>query len=115
MKYRIGEMLHACWINDETGRPSYSQYVVRTKRGGRFHAILKDEYTWVRLKRGKDKTMCWAKSIPAYCRESCEVGEKFRGLFRTKKQALAYAKKSRQRFLRRDEARAAQPPQPEGE
>ena len=93
MKYKLGETLHSCYIDDETGRASYSQYVVRTKRAGRFHAILKDQCTWVRSRKGKDKTMKWADSIPSWCRESCEVGEKFTSLFRTKRQALAYAKK----------------------
>ena len=92
MKYKINEVLHSCYIDEEIGRASYREWVVRTRRGGRFHAVLRDDITWVRVKRGKDQTKMWATSIPDCCRESCTVGERFERLFRTQRQALKHAK-----------------------
>ena len=92
-EYKIGETLWSCYIEDGK-RPVYMEHRVRSKRGGRWHAITITGYTWVKLRWGADQTRGWAKNIPNCCRHSCEVGETFPGLFRTKRQALSYAKRS---------------------
>ncbi|GEM_PF-5871865 len=96
MKYKIGETLWLCTLDDETGRPSsYDQFVVRTKRGGKFFAVLKEKgLTWVK-KSKRHGDWGWDDSIPDYCRYSCKVGEKFEGLERTKPHALRTAKRLR--------------------
>ena len=95
MKYRISEILYSCEIDDETGRASYCEWGIRSICGGKVHAILRDEFTRVKLRRGKDQMRGWAKYIPACCRETRAIGVAFNFLFRTKEQALKYARKRR--------------------
>lgn len=84
MKYKIGEILYSCYLEDGK-RPSYSKWKIRTKRSGKFYAIMINDYTWVKHQWGQPRD--FAKAIPDYCRDSCKVGDKFRDLFRTKKQS----------------------------
>lgn len=93
MKYKEGELLVRCVIDDETGRPVYDTYRVRTIRGGKVHAIQINEWTWIKLAWGKDQTRGWAKQIDRLYRESCREGERFDTLHRTKGAALRQARK----------------------
>lgn len=101
MKYREGETLVRCIIDDETGRPSYDTYRVSTIRGGKVYAIHINEFTWIKLKWGKDQSRGWAKTIDPVYRESCREGERFACLHRTKGAALRQAKKWQQARIER--------------
>ena len=93
MKYRIGEKLHECTIDDETGRPSYTEWRIRSQRGGRWHAVQINQWTWIKLHWGRDQTYGWAPSIYPLWRRSWPVGETAPGLFRTRPQALAHERR----------------------
>ena len=101
MRYKKGEMLVRCIIDDETGRPSYDTYRVRTIRGGKVHAIQVNEWTWIKLKWGKDQSRGWATTIDSVYRVSCREGERFDCLHRTKGAALRQAKKWQQDRIER--------------
>ena len=101
MKYRVGEMLVRCIIDDETGRPVYDTYRVRSIRGGKVHAIQVNEWTWIKLKWGKDQSRGWATTIDSVYRVSCREGERFDCLHRSKDAALRQAKKWQQDRIER--------------
>jgi len=92
MKYREDETLVRCIIDDDTGRPSYDAYRVRSIRGGKVHAIQVNEWTWIKLAWGKNQTRRWAKTIDQLYRKTCREGERFDCLHRTKGAALRQAK-----------------------
>jgi hypothetical protein len=100
VKYREGETLVRCIIDEETGRPSYDTYRVRTIRG-KVHAIQVNEWTWIKLKWGKDQSRGWATTIDSVYRVSCREGERFDYLHRTKGAALRQAKKWQQARIER--------------
>ena len=93
MKYRIGETLFRCVIDDETGRSTYDAYRVRSVRGGKVHAIQVNEWTWIKLAWGRDQARGWAKRVDPLYRRSCREGERFDTLHRTKGAALRQAHK----------------------
>ena len=92
MKYRVGETLFRCVIDDETGGPAYDAYRVRSVRGGKVHAIQVNEWTWIKLAWGRDQTRGWAKRIEPLYRQSCREGERSDNLHRTKGAALRQAR-----------------------
>ena len=93
MRYKKGEMLVRCIIDDETGRPVYDTYRVRSIRGGKVCAIQVNKFTWVKLAWGKDQTRGWAKTIDSLYRHTCREGERFDCLHRSKDAALRQARK----------------------
>jgi hypothetical protein len=101
MKYRIGETLFRCVIDDETGRPSYDTYRVRSIRGDKVHAVQVNEWTWIKLAWGKDQTYGWADRIDPLYRQSCREGERFDCLHRTKGAALRQARKWHEAMIER--------------
>jgi len=101
VKYRKRETLVRCIIDDETGRPSYDTYRVRTIRGGKVHAVQINEWTWIKLKWGKDQARGWAQTIDPVYRDACREGERFDCLHRTKGAALRQAKKWQQARIER--------------
>ena len=116
MKYRVGETLFRCSIDDETGRPSRDTYRVRSIRGGKVHAVQINEWTWVKLEWGRNQAHGWADSINEVYRVSCLVGERFDYLHRTKGAALRQARKWHQASIERANRRADRPAaQGEGE
>jgi len=92
MKYKIGEELHRCIISDETGRPEYDLFRVRSFRGGKVTVILVNQFTWVKLEWGKNQARGWAKRIDCLFYQQCRLGEKFGYLHRTKAAALKQAR-----------------------
>ena len=101
MKYRVGETLFRCVIDDETGRPAYDAYRVRSVRGGKVHAIQVNEWTWIKLAWGRDQARGWAKRIEPLYRQSCREGERFDNLHRTKGAALRQARKCHGEMIER--------------
>jgi hypothetical protein len=88
-------------IDDETGRPVYDTYRVRTIRGGKVYAVQVNKWTWIKLAWGKDQSRGWAKKIDPLYRQSCREGEQFDCLHRTKGLALRQAKKWQQARIER--------------
>ena len=101
VKYKIGETLHRCVIDGDTGRPSRDIYRVRSIRGGKVHAVMINDLTWVKLKWGKDQTRGWALVIDPVYRMSCREGERFSCLHRTEGAALRQAKQWHQQMIER--------------
>lgn len=90
MKYKIGQELYTYYVGteDETsGKLSLHTHIVRTIRGGKVYAILKESYTWGKRSK-KHGDYGWLDPLPAWCRTWVRVGCKFSWLFTTKRQAL---------------------------
>ena len=104
MKYQINEVLHSCFLDDETNRTHHQAWAVRSRRNGKYHAVALNEFTWVKAQWGTDQTRRWAEYIPPEFRRSCNIGEQFYGLFRTKKQAAVHARKCADERARRTNA-----------
>lgn len=111
MKYRSGETLVRCVIDDETGRPSYDNYRVRSILCGKVYAVQVNEWTWVKLAWGRDKAHGWARVIDPLYRQSCREGERFDCLHRTRGAALRQARKWHKAMIERRRLYAANVPE----
>ena len=83
---------------DDDGKTDWGEYVVRTIRGGRVHAIWKTSFTWVK-KSSKHFDWGWADYIPDWCRESWRVGDKPQYVHSTKLQAINAAIKDHKNYM----------------
>lgn len=93
MNYKISQVLYYVHADEDTGKVSIDEWIVRTIRGGRVYAIVKTPWTWVKLSN-KHFDWGWAKDIPNYCRDSCREGEKMAQLHTTELAALRARLKS---------------------
>ena len=92
MQYKKGQVLYSYYADGEDGTLTPFVYVVRTIRGGNVYAILKASYTWGKLS-AKSGHYGWLDPLPPLTRDRTRQGNKFYGLFTTKRQALLDVKK----------------------
>lgn len=72
MSQKVGQILYSVSVDEDTGKVSFEEYVVRTIRGGFIHAIWKNSLTWGK-RSNKHGDYGWLKNIPSWCREKWNV------------------------------------------
>jgi len=93
---KVGDIYYRFDIDDETAKYEWDIYIVRTVRGGKATAIMKNVCTWGKRSK-KHGDFGWLPAIDQMWRKSWyfkaeginawRVGEPF-GIFRTKLQAI---------------------------
>lgn len=73
MSYKVGQVLYSVSYDTEKSKFYSEEWHVRTIRGGQVTAIMKDEFTWVKLSKTHGD-WGWAKSIPPLWRETWAEG-----------------------------------------
>ena len=85
---KVGDIFYSFHVDDETLKSEFSEYTVRTIRGGKIYAIEKNCCTWGRRSK-KHGDFGWLESFNPMWRHSWRIDGKLPwGIFRTKLMAV---------------------------
>lgn len=86
MRWKVGQSLWMVMIDDDS-KITMEEYVIRTIRGGKVHAIWKLQCTWGK-RSTKSGDFGWLSPIPAWTRNSWKIDGEPWNLHTTKLQAI---------------------------